>query len=147
MTWIRFGPHEPAAPALADALDLRGRASQVVFFGHGPDCSPCARLVGRIAANQATWAELGAEIVLVSPPANAPANAPASAHSLSDRDGRLRFRYARLLEFDTTGCLFLFVLDRHGAPFAAWVGQEAPESDLVAEAANWLAFAERQCPE
>ncbi|MBX7233378.1 MAG: hypothetical protein K1X65_03270 [Caldilineales bacterium] len=151
MTWIRFGPHEPAAPALADALDLRGRASQVVFFGHGPGCPRCAQLVGRLAAHQATWAELGAEIVLVSSPANAPASAPASAplsgHSLSDRDGRLRSRYARLLEFDTTGCLFLFVLDQHGAPFAAWVGQEAPESDLVVEAANWLAFAERQCPE
>lgn len=145
MTWIRFGPHEPAAPSLA-TVDLRGKASQVVFFAHGPGCRDCTRLSAQLLGRSETWAELEAAIVLVSPAGDASIPGGA-AFVLSDPCGQLRHRYARLLEFDTSGCLFLFVLDRHGAPFAAWVGQEAPDVDLAGEAANWLAFAERQCPE
>lgn len=151
MTWIRFDPYEPAAPTLATAantgaVDFRGRSSQVVFFGHGPGCRACAALARQLAGQRAAWAEFNAEVILVSP-------LPLSSedvvvpHTLADPGGQLRDRYARLLEFDTAGCLFLFVLDQHGAPFAAWVGQEADGADLVGEAARWLAFAERQCPE
>jgi hypothetical protein len=146
MTWVRFGPYEPAAPSLADALDLRGRASQVVFFEHGPDCTDCSRLVGQLAAAEDRWAELGARVVLVSP-ARRPDSDLVGGHLLADPNRQLRARYARLLEFDTADCLFLFVLDRHGAPVAAWVGQEVPATDLASEVADWLAFAERQCPE
>lgn len=146
MSWIRFGPYEQAAPALSGDLDLRGRVCQLVFFEHGPGCPHCTRLVGRLAAGREVWAELGAEVVVVSATARGPEHGY-QGRFLDDSGGQLRARYARLLEFDTSGCLFLFVLDRHGAPFAAWVGPEAPEEDLTAAAANWLAFAERQCPE
>lgn len=151
MTWIRFDPFELAAPSLATAanpgaIDLRGRVSQVVFFGHGPDCKACAALARQLTSEGAAWAESTAKIVLVSPLPFWP-DGVGDSHALADPDGRLRDRYARLLEFDTTGCLFLFVLDQHGAPFAAWVGQEPDGSDLVGEASTWLAFAERQCPE
>lgn len=146
MTWIRFGPNEPAAPALSGAIDLRGRKSQVVFFGHGGGCKACGNLAQRLVAHRRAWsADLNAEVILASPAPYTPA--VFDGHSLIDRGGVLRDRYARLLEFDVSGCLFLFVLDQHGAPFAAWVGAEAPEADVIGETANWLAFAERQCPE
>jgi peroxiredoxin len=71
-----------------------------------------------------------------------------SIYLLADEDGWTRSRYASLLsENGSEEGLLIFVLDRYGAPFAAYDGDPGYTPIPHEEVLDWVDFIELQCPE
>jgi hypothetical protein len=155
--WIRFDLNEPAAPMAelsllgGGRLNLAERSSEsnrALFFTHGLGCAECRAAIQRLSADKEAFRELGAEGLVVLPEA-----APAGVNQLPgipllvDPADRLRKRYAGLFEFDLPGDVMMFLLDRNGSPFRAWVGEEADPQALIDESLAQLETLELRCPE
>lgn len=157
MPWIRFDQPGGTAPSLKllsprgsqfEVADFRGRANLVVFFPHGAGCVECGRITSELAAGRSDFQALDTETIVVLPSTPSPLGGnPKGLHLLADPEGALRRRYAALIEFDTNTAVMLFVLDKHGVPYASWVGEEPHEPDICREALTWLEFISIQCPE
>lgn len=155
MPWIRFNPLEES---VIDAYletpggepfslsSLRGRSGAVVLFTHGAGCQACEIALQEFTQKQTAFRDHEAGLFLVVPGA---ARLPQDRHPamLVDATGVGRDSLASLLEFDTQAKVLLFILDRYGTPYAAWVGDDPPPEGLADEALNWLEFIAIQCPE
>lgn len=156
MPWIRFGREEPPAPSLSltdltgqtvAVGDYRGRSALALAFLHAPACPVCRNLTETWSGQQREVQALGAELLIVLPEVRGESAAFDPAHTLLDPRGELRDRYAQLLEFDTHGQVLIFVLDEHGAPYAAWVGGEPDDRAIWFDLLRWLLYVSIQCPE
>ena len=157
MPWSSFGPHEHSAPSArltslegeaVEIADFRGRANLVVVFVDSVSRAGYRRLIQQFAARRSELQALDAETLIIVPPDTDPLQSDsAGLYLLVDSQDDLRRRYADLTEQDTDSRELLFVLDRFGAPYAAWMGELADETGLVDEAFEWLEFVELQCPE
>ncbi len=153
MTWIRFGRNEPVAPSLplnsnqGDALHLhryRQDGPLVLFFTPPGGISGCGPLV--VALTEAPLHEHEAELLLVSDDRRDLAAVGGAAVAL-DADGRLRSRYAALMDVDTAGKALLFLLDRDGSPVYAWVGGCDESQEVTGQLMQKLQSAAFLCPE
>jgi peroxiredoxin len=157
MPWIRFDQHGQPAPSTKSSpplgsrieiADFRGRANLVIFFPHGVECEDCGRVITELAKQRSDFQALDTETIVVLPSDPSRLEAKLKGlHPLSDPEGVLRRRYAALIEFDTNMAAMLFVLDKHGVPYAGWVGEEATDAAIPGEALKWLEFISIQCPE
>jgi len=155
--WIRFDLDEPSAPTAELPLlgggrlnlaERRSEANRALFFAHGLECAECRAAIQRLSAVKEALRELEAEALVILPEA-----APAGVSQvpgiplLVDPADRLRKRYAALFEFDLPGDVMMFLLDRNGSPFRAWVGEEADPQALIDESLAQLGTLELRCPE
>ncbi len=156
MAWIRFGRDEPPAPSMpllnlqgqTVALgDYRGRAPLVVAFLHVPACPVCRQVAAEWAARQSEVEALGGKLHFVVPGTGNDGRGLNPAATLLDPEGRLRERYANLLEFATGGQVLIYVLDEHQSPYAAWVGAEPDDAAIWYDLLRWLLYVSIQCPE
>ncbi len=160
MTWYAFpegSRRRPAPPfrlpssqgRLISLADYRGRSNLVLFFAHGMDCAACRRALERFAGHGADYRAQAAEVLAVLPRAIDEGLTPPipGLLSLADPEGETHRAYAALLPDGGAGDVWLFVLDRYGAPYAALAGPEADDPELQQEVLEWLAFIEVQCPE
>lgn len=157
MTWIRYETNEPSAPVLRltdasgyffDSSTLNGIANQIIFFAHASSCPACWQAIRRFSELASRFRALDCEIIVVLPQSESPpAGAPPNLHLLLDPIGGARQEYNQLIEFDIQDKLLLCILDRYGAPSAAWVGDEADEPDLHNRALQRLDYISIQCPE
>lgn len=157
MTWIRYETGEPSAPALRltdargdlfDSHALNGVANQVVFFVHASSCSACWQAIQRFSELAGRFQALDCELIAVLPQSELPsASAALNLRLLLDPAGSARRKYNQLVEFDIQDKLLLCILDRYGAPSAAWVGEESDEADLHERALQRLEYISIQCPE
>jgi peroxiredoxin len=162
LSWIEFDPEALPAPSLSLATpdgkalrpgDFRGRSNLVLFFSHQADCAGCRDLVSSLIDSQARLRALDAAVLIIQPEAQAQGEQMAVQYVI-DVDDRLREAYARLLpqtdeqraHTDQPPAL-LFVLDRYGAPVAAWAGDQPDSDELVPALLEWLEFIGVQCPE
>jgi peroxiredoxin len=164
--WIRFDRDERPAPSLplqtADGKqvsisDYRGRASLVLIFAHdagaaGAGCAACRELIEACSAGRREIEALGGELLIVAPSHDNAANDGAARNGeenfyLMDPGGKLHSRFAHLLEFDTSGKMLIYILDEHGVPYAAWVGDEPDSPALCYDIQRWLLYVSIQCPE
>lgn len=157
MTWVRFGPAESPIPdalltdsagkALSPA-SFRGQSNLLLFLAHDHDCAACRQTLTAFADHRDDLRQLETTVLVVWP-GTAPVGLLAGEgwYEAADPRGELRRRLAGLLAFDTTGKPLLFVLDRHGVPYAAWVTEPLPEGDLPRETLAWLEYIAIQCPE
>jgi peroxiredoxin len=157
MTWIRYETGEPPAPALRlsdargnlfDSSTLYGHANQVIFFAHAASCSACWQTIQRFSKLAERFQALECELIAVLPQEELrSADAALNIRLLYDADGGARQKYNQLVEFDIHDKLLLCILDRYGAPSAAWIGDEADEPDLHERALQRLEYISIQCPE
>jgi hypothetical protein len=157
MTWVRFGPGETPIPdALlvgADGTPLsparfRGQGNLLLFVAHDAHCPACRQLLAAFAAHRHELAALETAMLVVWPgPVPNPVTPTPAWYEAGDVHGTLRRRLAGLFAFATADRPLLFVLDRHGVPYAAWVAEPLPELDLPRETLAWLEYIAIQCPE
>ncbi|MCS7039255.1 MAG: hypothetical protein RMN24_04825 [Anaerolineae bacterium] len=157
MTWVRFGPGEtpipdalltdPTGKVLSPAA-FRGQSNLLLFLAHDPACVACQESLTAFASRRDELRQLETAVLVVWP-GTAPARpSPGEGwYEAADPRGELRRRLAGLLAFDTTAKPLLFVLDRHGVPYVAWVAEPLPQVDLPRETLAWLEYIAIQCPE
>lgn len=66
---------------------------------------------------------------------------------LADPSGSTRRAYEAVLPVVPQGQALVFVLDRFGAPYAAFASNEPDAPELQKEVQGWLAYIGIQCPE
>ncbi len=157
MTWVRFGPAETPIPdavlRTADGTPLspaffRGQCHLLLFVAHDPHCSACREVLAAFAAHRHELESLETTMLVVWPGEVPNPVTPTPAwYEAGDVHGALRRRLEGLFAFATADRLLLFVLDRHGVPYAAWVAEPLPEVDLPRETLAWLEYIAIQCPE
>ncbi len=132
----------------------RGRSNLVLVFSDDGDCRPCAEGLRRFGEQQAAYRAHDAQVWAVLPD-DLPALAalgdelvPAWPRLLADPSGATRQAYAALLpEPPADGEVMVFVLDRFGAPQAAFVTAPPGDPELHEQVLDWLAGIELECPE
>lgn len=161
--WIRFDEHDRNTPmpdfslltsreAVSCLRDWRGKSNLVIFFAHGiSDCSICRMRLGEFSNRYEAYRGLDAEVLVILP--DSPEVIAQDAYVshlpfpvLSDHKRIVHRLYATGLFNATPESVMFFILDRYGAPYAAWVGSEL-EQPVAREAEEWLNYIEIQCPE
>lgn len=157
MTWVRFGPAESPIPdaLLTDSTGkvlspatFRGQSNLLLFLAHDPGCAACRQTLTAFANRRDDLRQLETTVLVVWPGTVSPKPAASTGwYEAADPRGELRRRLAGLLAFDTAEKPLLFVLDRYGVPYVAWVTEPLPEVDLPRETLAWLEYIALQCPE
>jgi hypothetical protein len=156
MPWIYFARDEPPAPSLKlltltgdwlEPADFRGATGLVLFFPHQLECPACSSLMRELAgaAEALHLQEAQALVILLENPDQPPTDL-IQLQFLVDEQGALRRAYASIFEFDVSHQAMLFILNRFGAPFRAWVGDE-PDAETFPQMLKYLESAALLCPE
>jgi len=160
--WIRFDENDRATPAPDFCLpglngtqmclqQRRGWSNLVLVFAHGVLCSACREGLAGLAEQYKCISDLDTEIWVIFQ--DAPdtlagdtfvSNLPFPV--LSDEGHTIHGLYASPLFNATPDSVMVFVLDRFGAPYVAWVGAEL-EPQISKALEDWLNYIEIQCPE
>ncbi len=157
MPWIIFERGEAPAPAMRlpswqgetiDLNDFRGTTPLALFFVNKMDCTGCWEVVGRIAEVAGAIRAEGAEPVVVLP--QKPETPPPGADTLTyliDAQGELARKYHAIFEFDTAGNPMIFILNRFGVPFRAWVDKEPEPDEIMKRLVKYMEANALLCPE
>lgn len=157
MPWILFERGEPPAPVMrlpslkgepVDLSDFRGSTPLALFFPGKLDCPGCWEVIGRIAEAAGQIREQGAEPVVVLP--QKPEALPPGTDTLTyliDEKGELARKYHDIFEFDTEGNPMVFILNRFGVPFRAWVDTEPEPDEIMKRLVKYMEANALLCPE
>ena len=134
-------------------MDYRDRSNLVLFFADGVDADTLRRVIDNFQERRFDYQAQNARVLAIvdAPRDEIPAEAAAEARFpalLADPGGATRATYAGLLP-DTIKdqeALF-FVLDRFGAPHAAFLSDRPDDPAIQDEFLDWLFGIELECPE
>lgn len=98
----------------------RDRCSLLLFFLDPSDCNDAAGAIRLVESRKAGWAEIGGRAFVILAERDASGLAGYD-EVIFDTDGVVTARYADLIGARNNRC-FLIVLDRYGAPHAAFDG-------------------------
>lgn len=159
MTWTRFDPDALTAPALdlrttggdpVNPAEFRGQYHLVLFFTHDAQCPACRALADRFDSMRHDLQTLDGRVLIVLPGSAGQVAEPCrgSVRRVVDPNGVSRERYGRLMPIPPFASdVMIFVLDQFGAPYAAWIGDEADRPGLDSQTLEWLEYVAIQCPE
>ncbi len=134
--------------------DYRSRQNLVLFFPDGADRQALGEALTSFAERQKEYRADEATVLAIvhaSPQETSALQERLDATFpvlLADPEGTIREKYAGLLPGElTNGEALLFVLDRFGAPHAAFVSDQPAAPELHEQIQSWLLGIELECPE
>jgi peroxiredoxin len=131
-----------------DVGDFRQRANVVIFFV-GKSSYGCKNLVGQFATHPSDLDYTDARVLVIVPDEQIAQQLGVQSpylHYLIDEKEKITQQYRSLVEDEVKTAVMLFILDRFGVPWAAWVGKE-PDDRTWKEVWDWLVYISIQCPE
>jgi peroxiredoxin len=157
MAWIQFDSNSPKAPSIRlptmggnrlAVSDFRQRANVCLLFVPA-GCRGCRRFLEQSIRDPADLDYADARVLVEVSDAQIAKQMDVQSpylHYLIDQEGKMAQQYSDLIDADAKGKVMLFILDRFGVPWAAWVGEE-PDDRTWEEARDWLDYISIQCPE
>ena len=128
----------------ASTRTARGRLATVLLFHHGAACPACRAFLEAVGRDGRVYRRHEAQVLALAPRWE-DAGIPGVLR-VEDPEGILRAPFGRLLPGLASGQVAVLVLDRFGAPWAGWEGEEA-EVTVHAGILEWLSYLGLQCPE